>query len=219
MQTSQETTNLFKSMIEAAPEIQSISKSKQAYGYKYATLDNLIDMLRSVLPNHGLWFTQMPTRIDGKSTLTTRVIHSSGEWIEDSIEMTDTELQGKANDTQKIGASITYFRRYALSSIFGVSVDEDVDGNLNNRQVPQQQKQPQKQPQPSQPAQPKEKLDPQQYVLSDYGERTRDGETVESVLRDYQQLIKLAKPIELKDYSDAEMRSLAVALFGRKRAK
>lgn len=212
MQTSQETTNLVKAMIHAAPEIQSISKSKQAYGYKYATLDSLLDMLRSVLPKHGLWFIQMPTRVDGKSTLTTRVCHESGEWIEDSIEMTDTELQGKANDTQKLGASITYFRRYALSAIFGVSSDEDVDGNLNSRQQPQQKAQPK--PAVPQPApQPQKKLDPQKYVLEDYEGRSAVGETVESILDDYKERLKLDSRKELKDYSDEEMKNLAISLY------
>ena len=54
MKTSEETTNLMKAMIASAPEIRSIAKSKQAYGYKYATLDSLIDMLREVLPKYGL---------------------------------------------------------------------------------------------------------------------------------------------------------------------
>lgn len=215
MQTTQETSNLFKAMIKAAPEIQSISKSKQAYGYKYATLDSLIDMLRSVLPKHGVWFTQIPKRVDGKSILTTRVFHESGEWMEDDIEMTDTELQGKANDTQKLGASITYFRRYALSSIFGVSADEDVDGNLNSKNPPQRQQQA---PRPVAPAQgPQQKLDPQKYVLDDYTARQTNGETVESILQDYSTLISMPEPKGLKDYSDDEMKSLAKALFIRNR--
>lgn len=217
MQTTQETSNLFKAMIKAAPEIQSISKSKQAYGYKYATLDSLIDMLRSVLPKHGVWFTQIPKRVDGKSILTTRVFHESGEWMEDDIEMTDTELQGKANDTQKLGASITYFRRYALSSIFGVSADEDVDGNLNSRNPPQK-PQPQVQKPAAQPQQgPQQKLDPQKYVLDDYTARQSNGETVESIIQDYCKLASLPDDKELKDYSDNEMKSLAKALFIRNR--
>lgn len=217
MQTTQETSNLFKAMIKAAPEIQSISKSKQAYGYKYATLDSLIDMLRGVLPKHGLWFTQIPKRSDGRSVLTTRVFHESGEWMEDDIEMTDTELQGKANDTQKLGASITYFRRYALSSIFGVSADEDVDGNLNSRNPPQK-PQPQAQKPAAQPQQgPQQKLDPQKYVLDDYTARQSNGETVESIIQDYCKLASLPDGKELKDYSDNEMKSLAKALFIRNR--
>lgn len=214
MNTSTETTNILKAMIEAAPEISSISKSKQAYGYKYATLDSLIDMLRGVLPKHGLWFMQMPTRTGERSTLTTRVFHSSGEWLEDSIEMTDTELQGKANDTQKVGASITYFRRYALSSIFGVASDEDVDGNLNS-------KQPQNTRQSNTPqhnvisGQPKQKIDPKQYLKDDYSKRIDSGEPSESVLKDYADLLKTDSIRPLEELSDDDCKIVAVAIYMR----
>lgn len=208
MLTSETTTSLFKAMIAAAPEISSICKSKQAYGYKYATLDALIDMLRSVLPKHGLWYVQMPTRQNGVSTLTTRVIHDSGEWIEDTIEMTDTELQGKANDTQRVGASITYYRRYALSAIFGVSADEDVDGNLNNiRQQPTRQTTP-----------PAKKQDPLAYIKADIKARQDGGEVHESILKDYADLLKTDLIREVDDLNEAEQTALATAIFKRRKS-
>lgn len=208
MLTSETTTSLFKAMIAAAPEISSIGKSKQAYGYKYATLDALIDMLRSVLPKHGLWYVQMPTRQNGVSTLTTRVIHDSGEWIEDTIEMTDTELQGKANDTQRVGASITYYRRYALSAIFGVSADEDVDGNLNNiRQQPTRQTTP-----------PAKKQDPLAYIKADIKARQDVGEVHESILKDYADLLKTDLVREVDDMNEAEQTALATAIFKRRKS-
>ena len=186
MQTSQETTNLFAALIDASPEIQSIGKSKQAYGYRYATLDSLIDMLRSVLPKHGIGWVQMPTRHGGVSALTTRVFHRSGEWIEDTIEMTDTELQGKANDTQKVGASITYFRRYALSAIFGVAADEDVDGNVVNvMQAPKQQ------PKQPEPKQPDERAVALQAMTDDWARRIKAGETKESITKHYADILKV----------------------------
>lgn len=220
MLTSQETTNIFKALIEAAPEIQSIGKSKQAYGYKYATLDCLIDMLRQVLPKHGLWFTQSPSRVGDKSTLTTRVIHNSGEWFEDSIEMTDTELQGKANDTQKVGASITYYRRYALSAVFGVASDEDVDGNLNNVQPRGNDRQrvaskPAARPEPPKQDAPKSKLDPLEYITEDWKRRIDAGEERASVMKDYADLLKTDEQRIPTDIPAEEQRVLAIALFKR----
>lgn len=214
MQTSQETTNIIKAIISAAPEISSISKSKQAYGYKYASLDSLIDMLRGVLPKHGLWFIQMPTRCGEKSMLTTRVIHSSGEWMEDSIEMTDTELQGKANDTQKVGASITYYRRYALSAIFGIAADDDVDGNLNNIKQPVP-----KQAAPRQSA-PMDKMNAAIKVISDdYNKRTGNGETKESVLKSYADLLKTDSIRQVRDMQPAEIIALATAIAHPKKGE
>ena len=202
------TNSLFKALIEAAPEISSIGKSKQAYGYKYATLDSLIDMLRAVLPKHGLWYVQMPTRQNGVSALTTRVFHTSGEWIEDSIEMTDTELQGKANDTQRVGASITYYRRYALSAIFGVAADEDVDGNINNI----------RQQSTRQTTQPAKKQDPLAYIKADIKARQDGGEVHESILKDYADLLKTDLIREVDDMNEAEQTALATAIFKRRKS-
>lgn len=207
MHTSETTNELFKALIEAAPEISSIGKSKQAYGYKYATLDSLIDMLRAVLPKHGLWYVQMPTRQNGVSALTTRVFHTSGEWIEDSIEMTDTELQGKANDTQRVGASITYYRRYALSAIFGVAADEDVDGNINNIRQPTKQT-----PKPEQ-----KKQDPLAYIKADLTARQGSGEAYESIIKDYADLLKTDQVRDVDNLNDAERTALATAIFKRRK--
>lgn len=218
MHTSETTNSLFKALIEAAPEISSIGKSKQAYGYKYATLDSLIDMLRSVLPKHGLWYVQMPTRQNGVSALTTRVFHTSGEWIEDSIEMTDTELQGKANDTQRVGASITYYRRYALSAIFGVAADEDVDGNINNISI-RQLKETNTKPSPKQTqSQPQKKQDPLAYIRADIKARQDGGEVHESILKDYADLLKTDLVREVDDLNEAEQTALATAIFKRRKS-
>lgn len=218
MRTSETTAELIKAMIEAAPEISSIGKSKQAYGYKYATLDNLIDMLRAVLPKHGLWFIQMPTRTGDKSALSTMVIHSSGEWIEDTIEMTDTELQGKVNDTQKIGASITYYRRYALSAIFGVSADEDVDGNVNNIQRPAAKPQTQARPAEAKP-QAQQKKDPTPYLEADFKKRTESGETEESVLKNYADILKTDAVRKISELNAAEKSTLANSIYKANKEK
>lgn len=218
MRTSETTAELIKAMIEAAPEISSIGKSKQAYGYKYATLDSLIDMLRAVLPKHGLWFIQMPTRTGDKSALSTMVIHSSGEWIEDTIEMTDTELQGKANDTQKIGASITYYRRYALSAIFGVSADEDVDGNVNNIQRPAAKPQTQARPAEAKP-QAQQKKDPTPYLEADFKKRIESGETEESVLKNYADILKTDAVRKISELNAAEKSTLANSIYKANKEK
>ena len=209
MRTSEETTNLMKAMIASAPEIKSIAKNKQAYGYKYATLDSLIDMLRDVLPKHGLWFTQIPTRSEEESVLTTRVFHESGEWLEESILMTDTELQGKANDTQKLGASITYFRRYVLSSIFGVSADEDVDGNLASKERPQQ----------ARPQSTAQKIDSKTYLKKEIRERIDQGETEGSVLEDFASILGTNIIKQVDQMTDDEARIVAISVFNSKKKR
>lgn len=184
MITSESTSSLFKALIETAPEVQAIAKSKQAYGYKYATLDSLIDMLRGALPRHGLWFTQSPSTGEGRISLTTRVIHVSGEWMEDRIEIqSENALSGKVNDVQKAGAAITYLRRYTLSSIFGVASDEDVDGNVANaNQAPQRKEQ---------TRQPDDRERALKAMSDDWSRRINAGETKESITKHYADILKV----------------------------
>ena len=213
IRASETTAALLKAMVEAAPEITAIPKTKQSNGqkfsYKYATLDGLIDMLRQVLPKHDLWFMQMPTTCEDSIELITRVYHTSGEWIEESIIFGKTELQG-GNDTQKIGASITYFRRYALASVFGVAADEDTDG-----QTPQMPNNYQKQTAHNQnvPAQPKR--DPVPFIMGVVGRRMKEGETKNSILRDFADILKLEVAVDVKDLTADELTALARELYVR----
>lgn len=124
---SETTAKLFSSMIKARTEIESVIKDKNGYGYKYATLDNVINMLKGVLPKYGLGFAQFPESINGKDGVTTIVMHESGEYMSARYEMEATEMKG-TNLTQQKGASITYTRRYSLCSVFGIPTEEDTDG-------------------------------------------------------------------------------------------
>lgn len=121
--------NLFSALIKARTEIDAVVKDKDGYGYKYATLDNVISMLKSVLPGYGLGFAQFPESVDGKDGVTTIVMHESGEYMLARYEMEATEMKG-TNLTQQKGASITYTRRYALCSVFGIPTEEDTDGRV-----------------------------------------------------------------------------------------
>lgn len=209
MNTSETTTNLFKAMIEAAPEIKAIAKSKQAYEYKYATLDSLIDMLRTVLPKHGLWFIQTAANASNDALLlSTRVIHTSGEYIEESIYFDKTDLtKGKPNDTQKIGAAITYFRRYSLAAIFAIASDEDVDGNIESLK-------PQPKPAQKQTAKKQSALD---YIQTDTNERLQSGETYDSIIKWYAELLKTDAVRDVASMSADEQRNLANAIYRHKK--
>ena len=73
---------------------------------------------------------QTPTAEGSKVTVTTLLMHSSGEWL--ASDLTVTADKGTA---QGIGSAITYARRYGLSSVVGVAPGDDIadegddDGN------------------------------------------------------------------------------------------
>lgn len=138
MNTSQEVKNIYTAIIKARPEIVPIARTKSTRNYKYATLDTVIELLSLVLPKHGLGWVQALSTTEGRPMLTTRIIHESGEWIEDALVLPTTKLAGGANESQELGASITYFKRYALSAMFGIATDDDTDGVAEVRERKQQ---------------------------------------------------------------------------------
>lgn len=99
----------------------------------YASLPSVLDAVRPVLNKHGLSVLQLVTNTaDGKFSLTTRLMHVSGESVETTFSMP------LPADPQKAVALSTYLRRMSLSSMLGVAGDEDDDGNVASApQMPQ----------------------------------------------------------------------------------
>ena len=115
---------------------------------KYATLNDIIDTARPVLAKHALAYVQMPTSPDNPEIpmigLTTRLMHKSGQWLEDDMYFpVDPGSNRAVNPAQVAGSTITYMRRYALAAMLGIVADEDADG-----EQPQAKPQPQRQPAP-----------------------------------------------------------------------
>lgn len=92
---------------------------------KYAPLSEVINTIRPILAKYGLSIMQDDFGTGESVTVTTTIFHSSGEWLQSG------ELTGKPekNTVQAMGAVITYLRRYQLSSVLGLSSEDDTDGN------------------------------------------------------------------------------------------
>lgn len=88
---------------------------------KYADLATILHAIHTPLINNGLTILQFP---EGEHGLTTRLLHSSGEWMEATYYMHPTK-----NSPQDAGSAITYQRRYAIGAILNLNIDEDDDGN------------------------------------------------------------------------------------------
>ena len=92
---------------------------------KYVPLDDLIPVVKSALLAEGIAFVQGAEPSEGDVLhLTTRLIHTSGEWIESTLSMKPSKA-----DPQGIGSCITYARRYSLAAMVGVVSDDDDDAN------------------------------------------------------------------------------------------
>lgn len=93
----------------------------------YATLAACIEASRDVLRENGLCVIQGPgsTNTEAKTlTITTRIIHESGEWIETDFDMPLTKWS-----PHEAGSATTYGRRFALMAMLGLAPVEDDDGN------------------------------------------------------------------------------------------
>lgn len=95
---------------------------------KYADLAEMIRVASPVLAKHGLAISQQPISADGHVGVTTTLLHTSGQWIEDAISLPLGDEKGKSL-AQVAGSIITYLRRYSYGAIVGLATDEDTDGN------------------------------------------------------------------------------------------
>ncbi|OCK53199.1 hypothetical protein BA768_01190 [Chryseobacterium sp. CBo1] len=138
---------LYKSLASFQQEVPVIHKDTQGYGYSYADLPAIFEIINPLLRKHNLGFTQP---IKGKEIHTTIFHTETGESLESTIDIPEgVQLKGM-NDYQVLGSAITYLRRYALSSILGLVTDKDTDGNGVEKKGTQQNKPQQNPPQQNQ---------------------------------------------------------------------
>ena len=94
--------------------------------FRYAPLSSGLDIVRKTLGQHEI-ATVQTTAIDqaaGLVNLTTVLAHSSGEWIASDwpvCAIADTATP------RRMGAALTYARRYALFTLVGIAGEDDVD--------------------------------------------------------------------------------------------
>ena len=91
---------------------------------KYADLPAIIAAIKPALIRHGLAFTQPCQPSEEGVTVSTVLHHSSGE----AMDLGSLFVPANKKDAQGFGSALTYARRYALVSAFGVPTEDD-DGN------------------------------------------------------------------------------------------
>src|SRR6266704_2494610 len=94
--------------------------------FRYAPLSSGLDIVRKTLGRHEI-ATIQTTAIDpstGMIKLTTMLAHASGEWI--ASDWPVCPLADLAAP-QRMGAALTYARRYALFTLVGIAGENDLD--------------------------------------------------------------------------------------------
>lgn len=124
LQKSDSIKNLTKALITFHVKVDTIKKDAKNPFFKssYASLSNILDGINDSLIESGLCVSQFPV---GDYGLETILMHESGEWIQANYTMKPVK-----DDPQSRGSAITYARRYAISAILSLNIDDDDDGNL-----------------------------------------------------------------------------------------
>ncbi len=93
--------------------------------FRYASLSSGLDIVRKALGKHEI-ATVQTTAIDeaGLIRLTTVLAHSSGEWVSSDWPVCPVSETAAPH---RMGAALTYARRYALFTLVGIAGEDDLD--------------------------------------------------------------------------------------------
>src|SRR6202162_1333636 len=93
--------------------------------FRYASLASGLDIVRKALGKHEM-ATVQTTAIDeaGLIRLTTVLAHSSGEWVSSDWPVCPAS---ETTAPHRMGAALTYARRYALFTLVGIAGEDDLD--------------------------------------------------------------------------------------------
>jgi hypothetical protein len=120
--TSEQVNEIAAALAKAQATMKNaaLNKVNPHFRSKYADLAGIRDTVVPSLAANGIAVVQT---LDAASCVLTRLIHTSGQWIESVCPIPSVP------DMQKMGSAITYARRYSLSAICGIAADEDDDAN------------------------------------------------------------------------------------------
>jgi ERF superfamily len=112
-------------LIAAKAQFNPIHKNKlnPYFQSKYATLDEILEAIAPALLANNLLLIQPTLVKDNLTILKTILIHvESGEQLESELTIPTIA------DPQKLGAAMTYYRRFSICSLLAIAPDDDDDG-------------------------------------------------------------------------------------------
>jgi hypothetical protein len=102
------------------------ARTDSPQSFRYASLSSGLDIIRKALGSHQIAIAQTTDidRANGTVNLTTLLLHTSGEWI--SSDWPVCQLS-ETSAPRRMGAALTYARRYALFTMVGIAGEDDLD--------------------------------------------------------------------------------------------
>lgn len=126
---SEQINELALALSKAQGQIKSaeFDGSNPHFKSKYSTLDSIWKACRGPLSSNGLCIVQTILQDGENLFLETHLLHCSGQWLSSKVPL----ISGKPTP-QALGSSLSYFRRYSLAALVGVTSgkeEEEDDGN------------------------------------------------------------------------------------------
>lgn len=128
---SENLDKLFKGMNTFRSQLKQPVKDAKNPFFKsnYVTLEGVQNAIDTAIKGTGLAYTQIVKNDDnGNVGVETIITHESGQYLTTGV----LALRPEKATPQGYGSTITYAKRYQLSSAFGVSSDVDDDGNVGS---------------------------------------------------------------------------------------
>jgi hypothetical protein len=102
------------------------SRSDSPQSFRYASLSSGLDIVRKTLGGQQIAIAQTTDidRASGTVNLTTVLMHTSGEWIASDWPVCQLS---ETSAPRRMGAALTYARRYALFTMVGIAGEDDLD--------------------------------------------------------------------------------------------
>lgn len=126
MNQSNEINKLAEALSKVQAEIKDakLDSSNPHFKSKFASLESVYAATRTVLAKHGLSFTHVVEPWQDAITVSTVLMHSSGQWMKSVMP-----VRLDTSKPQAIGSAISYGKRYTLAAMVGITDTEDDDGN------------------------------------------------------------------------------------------
>src|SRR6266566_6738566 len=111
------------------------NRSDTPQSFRYASLSSGLDIVRKTLGGHQIAIAQTSDidRANGTVNLTTVLLHTSGEWISSDWPVCQIS---ETSAPRRMGAALTYARRYALFAMVGIAGEDDLDAPPDVTGVP-----------------------------------------------------------------------------------
>lgn len=139
MKKSDSIVEIAKALANFRKEVKQPMKDADNPFFKsrYVPLPNVVEAIDETAPKQGLSFVQWLLNDEsGQIGVATMILHTSGEFL----ELDPVFMKAEKQTPQGAGSLATYLKRYSLAAAFGITSDEDDDGNqaTGNKSKPKQ---------------------------------------------------------------------------------